>query len=913
MRITYPNEQFGGLIPALDEKKLPPDGAQEAENVNLLGNTLEPVKDLTLEETLGSDDQNSLYRYRYGTNTMTGGTPGSLGTFQAVTDGAFVFNFRGRLYSISGLNFSADGSTAAVASRLQSAVRTAVGDSSISVTYSGGKYVFTTSNQSLNFLEAPVVGLLNYGTGTNIYTGSMNTPGNAFDGVTSASSLGSAWDPGAASVYLGKNYGASTKVTSAKAWSSTNAGYTSAANITLTFQGSDNGSTWVDLDETTIADALGISTTLTVADYAVEEYSYYRVVGSTATAPELFYFAEIQFFGEGGTGQTDIGTATYLNMLAGGTAVIVNNSSNGEWLTWPEENISVARTLVNEDTYQRIYWTGEDDKLKVKGTFGERNVGGITAPSAPNTITLTDLFDESSVSMTFEGTGSATFSVPCPVTNLEATDAGFNFTFDFPGYTTGSVASLPTAQFEIVIPGVSGAKTVSDVGTKYPQTDSGTTWAEIQMKIFSYNFTVTEPAPYPGSVNWSACTVTVNINMNYYLETIKNFYYLMTYVDDLGQESPPSAVSDLYIRNAQDKLVLSSLSVSGDGNVTHKNLYRSSTSNSTDGDAFRFVAQITNATTTYTDWIRDEDLVEAITIVEDPIDGLNGLVYMPGQFFAAFKGQTVHFSEPNLGFNWPAKYRLNIDTDIVWLAVSGNDLVVVTEERPYIISGDSPGFLRQTKLMINQSCVSARGVTDLGYRVIYPSPDGLVSIVNGQGQLITESLIQPNDWRNNYNADTALARSHDNKLYCHTSSHFLIFDFDEGIKALTTSDETIQGMYEDLKEDDLYVIQGAAINEWDSSTDNKLIKWKSKLHQLPRPWRPSCLEVIAKSYPTTNPIVVNIYATESQTLVESIEITGKTRKLPKYRREEIWSFEIESYVEIDRFTLAASIGELQNA
>jgi len=401
--------------------------------------------------------------------------------------------------------------------------------------------------------------------------------------------------------------------------------------------------------------------------------------------------------------------------------------------------------------------------------------------------------------------------------------------------------------------------------------------------------------------------------MNYYLETVKNFYYLMTYVDDLGQESPPSAISDLYTRNAQDKLVLSSLSVSGDANVTHKNLYRSSTSNSTTGDAFRFLAQITNATTTYTDWIRDEDLVEAITIVEDPIDGLNGLVYMPGQFFAAFKGQTVHFSRPNLGYNWPASYRLNIDTDIVWLAVSGNDLVVMTDKQPYIISGDSPGFLRQTKLMINQSCVSARGVTDIGYRVIYPSPDGLVSISNGQGQLITESLIQPNDWRNNYNADTALARSHDNKLFFHTSSHFLIFDFDEGLKAITTSDETVQGMHEDLKEDSLYVIQGAAINKWGADTENKLITWKSKLHQLPRPWRPSCLEVIAKSYPTTNPILVNIYATESQTLIDTITIVGKTRKLPKYRTEEIWAFEIESYVEIDSFTIANSIGEIQNA
>ena len=45
------------------------------------------------------------------------------------------------------------------------------------------------------------------------------------------------------------------------------------------------------------------------------------------------------------------------------------------------------------------------------------------------------------------------------------------------------------------------------------------------------------------------------------------------------------------------------------------------------------------------------------------------------------------------------------------------------------------------KLDIDQACVSANSVADLGGQVIYASPDGLVSIAGNQAALITDGVI----------------------------------------------------------------------------------------------------------------------------------------------------------------------------
>lgn len=88
-----------------------------------------------------------------------------------------------------------------------------------------------------------------------------------------------------------------------------------------------------------------------------------------------------------------------------------------------------------------------------------------------------------------------------------------------------------------------------------------------------------------------------------------DYSYKYTYKNSVtGHESNPSPVSNV-ITTTTDQVSLTGIAASGDSQVDYKVIYRTTTGG--DGVWFR-VAEITNATTTYTDNIADTSLAEAV-------------------------------------------------------------------------------------------------------------------------------------------------------------------------------------------------------------------------------------------------------------------------------------------------------------
>lgn len=616
--------------------------------------------------------------------------------------------------------------------------------------------------------------------------------------------------------------------------------------------------------------------------------------------------------------------STYLNGTTGGTATVT--AGIPEWLSFTEENISVVKSPTIEDIYKRIYYTGyTGGKLKTRGTFGVRDVGVPVPASAPTVAPLSIPSTGFTAAIDFMvGDGTTLHnSVTCSLTSSIQTETGWSLTFAFPGYTnvfsweeltSGAEYILPVMRAKVGFYGLSG-KLVSNIGTPFAVTSGGLTWATATMTGLTHAITDSghfhsEPDGSDYDVTYAAGTVTLTLEMDYTATFSKEYYYIYRYVTDLGEQGAGSPVS-AKVTGAGGTVTMAR---STDSTVAYIRLYRTKSGADTASDNFYFVAQVANPVSgnaTYSDVIDDLLLTEGYSTRKAPPDNLQGLVAMPSGFLAAYIGNLVYVSDLFLPHSWTVT-PIPTEHDIMGLAVSGNDLVVVTKGYPYLISGTDPTALRSSKLMINQACSSSRGICNVGTAVSYGSPDGEVILEGSQAQVITEKAFQRSDWQG-YTPSSMIAGTLNGKLYMFMTGKSLVFSLGDTLKFATSINDTVSGLFCDLEDDILYVIQNGtstgAIYSLNTSATAKLITYKSKEFQLPKPVSWSAIKVNAASYPTVNPILVRLYA--NGVLAAEMTMTSTlAKRLPIMRKETLWSIEILSYVEIYDVSIADNIPEL---
>tara|TARA_R100001129_G_scaffold28503_1_gene19099 strand:+ start:1008 stop:2657 length:1650 start_codon:yes stop_codon:yes gene_type:complete len=383
-------------------------------------------------------------------------------------------------------------------------------------------------------------------------------------------------------------------------------------------------------------------------------------------------------------------------------------------------------------------------------------------------------------------------------------------------------------------------------GTTYPRMRA------LAGGTFSYKrLGLPKPTPAPStSISGTASTT----------ETPTARSYIYSFVSQYGEEGEPSdASSVITVTSNQTVDVTLPTSLSGEYQVTQKRVYRTDT----DG-TFRFLADVPLATATYNDSVTEANLGEAIPSAtweaapdEDTADhkdgALQGLIALPNGFLAGFVGQTVCFSEAFQPHAWPDAYKFSVRSEIVAIAPLPSGVLVLTKEKPVVIQGQDPASMSLSEIDSNLSCESKRSVVDMGPYVIYASPDGLVQASDNGLQLMTAGLLSRDQWQDLV-PSTMVAFPWEGQYVCFyadgTESKGFIFDPRGGRNSYVKLDFHATAGFNDLENDELYLVVGGSVVKFAEGTTNNTFKWRSKKFYTSRPINPGVAKVDCDSYPS---------------------------------------------------------------
>lgn len=487
----------------------------------------------------------------------------------------------------------------------------------------------------------------------------------------------------------------------------------------------------------------------------------------------------------------------------------------GTWLSWN----TVVNAVPGPVADDRLYYTGDGvPKVRISGTVYPLAVpypaGALVATPSTNSTTrvygYTNI-DASNVESTISPTLSVTYD-----SNLRIKLKGF-----------------------VVPAGISKQAIYRQVAgiwyLVYQRTAATTNYTDIED-------TVTAKSP-PSSSAVAAPVAALTY------ETVDKDkltrLYVTTYVTSFGEESAPSAASNLVDWQDGMTVTLSGFIVPAAGRgITKQRIYRSQTSAS-NANLF-FIAERNVSAADFVDNIKIDDFAEilATTDWDQPPADLTCLVELPNGMMAGFSGKEICFCEPFFPHAWPIKYRLTVAYTPVALGAFGTTLVVMTDGLPYIMSGNAPESMIQEKIEINLPCINPRGVVDMGYAIAYPSNDGLVSIGSNGPKVITSNLMSREDWlatgpatfvAGQYNARYFASYSYLDAKGGEQVGTFII-DMTGTEPFLIRTSEMADACFYDVKESALYMLQGLDIVQYDAvGKPNETMTWRSKMFVLPAP------------------------------------------------------------------------------
>lgn len=332
--------------------------------------------------------------------------------------------------------------------------------------------------------------------------------------------------------------------------------------------------------------------------------------------------------------------------------------------------------------------------------------------------------------------------------------------------------------------------------------------------------------------------------------------YVYTLVSAWGEEGPPSLpVSATGKADATWTVNLPQVAQPGGGtfNAATKNIYRTVT-NSDGSSSFYFVASVALATASYADAALDVALVGGTILPSTgwvmPPSGMSGLIALPNGSMAGFVNNQLCLSEPYQPHAWPLKYRYSVDFPIVGIKANGSSIAVCTTANPYVFSGLANDALGSVKARVPEPCLSKRSMVDVGWGVVYASPNGLANAMSYDAQIVTADSIMATDWRDLYFPSTMFGAVYQGFYHGYyqtgiISGAGLIIDrsSDFGFKQIT---DFATGAWLDPQTGFLYLIVNGSIVKWDSDVNNNMsFDWKSKVFIEIQPGNYGVIQVLA--------------------------------------------------------------------
>ena len=348
-----------------------------------------------------------------------------------------------------------------------------------------------------------------------------------------------------------------------------------------------------------------------------------------------------------------------------------------------------------------------------------------------------------------------------------------------------------------------------------------------------YRLGVTAPPQFN-----AAPTMSPSTSANVDTEEPVSISYVYTYVTSYGEEGPPNEalVAHVLDKRSDQTVTVNFPTVSApNSSIAFKRVYRTDTSG-----VFRRVGE--SATASFVDNVPEVALGEAIptethvappdeTSSDHPDGPLLGLVSLPNGIIAGFAGQTVCFSEPFLPHAFPKGSRLTVKSPIVGLVPMTNGLLVLTKEKPAMITGLDPRSMSMSEVDSTLSCVHKRSIVDMGQFSIYASPDGLVMATENGLQLITEQIFTRDQWQD-LSPESIVGFQYEGQYLgfyvAGSESKGFVFDPRGGKNAYTQLDFHATAGFNDLENDELYLVVGGTVVKYQGGSRSQEYVWKSK-------------------------------------------------------------------------------------
>lgn len=468
----------------------------------------------------------------------------------------------------------------------------------------------------------------------------------------------------------------------------------------------------------------------------------------------------------------------------------------------------------------------------------------------------------------------------------------------------------------------------SDSAERTYFTGSGTPkWTDTTKALASAPYPTTArelgvPAPLSGPALAAAGGVSTTDELR---------YYVYTYVTDVGEESAPSPASAGLTCKTDAIVTVSGFSAVPGGNygINRMRIYRTQTGQS-GGAEFFFLKEVASSTTTTddTNTALGEVLPSTTWLVPDP--SMKWLTGMWNGMMAGIVGRAVRFCEAFVPYAWPLAYEiLPVNSTPVAMATFGQNLVVVTDAEPHVITGGSPDALDDAPVNFIQACIAPLSTVSVGSGVVWASPDGLAFIGPSGPMMLTEGVMTREDWQA-INPSSIIGCAYERRyfgFYTQSSVRKAFMLDPANPTGVYFMDFGVDAVYVDDQQDALYVLDGINIKKWDSGPA-LTTTFKSKVYQFPRPLTAfAVLQVNADAFPVTvsvdaieldaayvtATVAANVLlsAPSATTIRYTATVTGVAPAwLPSGYIADKYQIQVSSTGAVQSITLAHSIQEL---
>lgn len=288
--------------------------------------------------------------------------------------------------------------------------------------------------------------------------------------------------------------------------------------------------------------------------------------------------------------------------------------------------------------------------------------------------------------------------------------------------------------------------------------------------------------------------------------------YYLTYVNSFGDESGPSPIAS--VSASSNTVNLTNIPVSAQTGVVYKNIYR------VNGSAVQYVAQIANATTSYSDNVAAASLGDAITTTGfSPAPNLQGLAGFYAGRLWGWIGNKLYYSDDSRPHLWSLAYiDGDIKENIVGGIPCGDGLLIVTAAQGYVIRGKDEGSFSVDDDGERYGCQASLSLVTLKGGALYWSDQGLVMYQRGRYELLSARKLSKADI-DAVDLDTVKAGRYREQYLLFHDGGGIIADLKGVAVRFATTDQTADAVFTDKT--CLYLSTGGAVKEWAAGTANR--------------------------------------------------------------------------------------------